>query len=339
MADPASGTEPHATEPHATDSHITLLSGPDASLLADAVSAAVADAVGAADAQDVVTVLTGDEYSVIDVANAASMAPFLSDFRVVVARGLNRFNTQDLAPLLTYLEAPLRTTRLVLEWGSGAVAPKLRTAVQAAGGDVRTTAPPRGRDRTHWIDEQFRLAQLRLTPAAASAVEEHLGDNLSRVTGLTATLNAVYGNDARLDTHDVVGYLGAAGDLPPWDLTDAIDRGDIAGALGVLERMWAAQRVAHQIMATLMTHYLRALRLDGSGVRDQKVAAQLLGGTAFSAKKSLDLAGRLGHAKLVRMLRLLTVADQDIRGRSGLPDTTVIEVLVGRLAAVAGARR
>ncbi len=316
--------------------HITLLSGPDASLVADAVAAAVADAVGTADAQEVVTALAGDEYTVTDVANAAAMAPFLAEFRVVVARGLNRFATKDLAPLLAYLEAPLATTKLVLEWGSGAVAPKLRTAVQSAGGEVVATAPPKGRDRTNWIDEQFRLAQLRLTPAATSAIEMHLGDNLSRVTGLIAMLRATYGADVRLDEADVVGYLGAAGDLPPWDLTDAIDRGDITSALGVLLRMWNAQRAPHQVMATLMTHYLRALRLDGTGVRTQQAAAQLLGISAFPARKSLDVATRLGHHKLARSLDLLIAADQDIRGRSGLADTTVIEVLVGRLATLGG---
>lgn len=313
---------------------ITLLSGPDSSLLADAVASAVSDAVGAANSQEVVTVLSGDDYTVTDVANAAAMAPFLTDFRVLVVRGLNRFKTADLAPLLAYLEDPLPTTKLVLEWGSGAVAPKLRTAVQAVGGDLVATAPPRGRERANWIDEQFRLAQLRLTPGAASAVDSHLGDNLSGVTGLIATLRATYGTDVRLDEGDVAGYLGTAGDLPPWDLTDAIDRGDITGALRVLGRMWNAQRAPHQVMATLMTHYLRALRLDGSGVRNQQAAAKLLEITAFGAKKSLDVATRLGHHKLVRSLDLLTAADQDIRGKSGLADVVVMEILVGRLAAL-----
>ena len=52
----------------------------------------------------------------------------------------------------------------------------------------------------------------------------------------------------------------------PWELTDAIDRGDTETALVTLRRMLrAGDRHPLQLMATLHNHYLRMLRLDGAG--------------------------------------------------------------------------
>ena len=60
------------------------------------------------------------EYSLDTLLASAQTVPFLSDKRVVVRRDLGRFSKKDtIEPLLTYLENPLSTTRLVLVWEKG----------------------------------------------------------------------------------------------------------------------------------------------------------------------------------------------------------------------------
>ena len=66
--------------------------------------------------------------------------------------------------------------------------------------------------------------------------------------------------------------------MPPWDLTDAIDRGDTAMALALLQRMMGAgDRHPLQVMAILHGHYARLLALDGADARDEATAAAVLG--------------------------------------------------------------
>ena len=68
------------------------------------------------------------------------------------ARGVGRFNADELTPLLTYLERPLDTTELVLVAGGGRLAKKLTDAVKAGGGHVVNTSPPnRAKDRQQWV--------------------------------------------------------------------------------------------------------------------------------------------------------------------------------------------
>ena len=75
----------------------------------------------------------GDEVDLATVADSCATPPFLSARRIVVVRDVGRFSTDEVAPLLAYLEDPLPTTVLILVAGGGAVAPKLAAAVKAHG--------------------------------------------------------------------------------------------------------------------------------------------------------------------------------------------------------------
>src|SRR5205814_3172655 len=102
---------------------------------------------------------------------------------------------------------------------------------------------------------------------------------------------------ASLGSEEVAPFLGEAGGVAPWELTDAIDRGDTEGALEVLHRMsGAGQRHPLVVMGTLHRHYAAMLRLDGAPVHAQADAAALLGTrTTFVAGKALREARRLGR--------------------------------------------
>ena len=55
--------------------------------------------------------------------------------------------------------------------------------------------------------------------------------------GLLEALSAAYGAGARISVEDLEPYLGEAGSVPRYELTDAISRGEPSAAPGVLHRM------------------------------------------------------------------------------------------------------
>ncbi len=332
-----------------------LVKGNDETLVSRATTDAVGDLVGAGDASLMVEELTEDHYrlenddfSIARLVDAAQTPPFLTERRVVVGRHLGRFTKgADVEPLVSYLEQPLPSTDLVLVWERG-VNPKHdrlgampKPLVEALGKvDARTveTAIPSGRNASAWLDRQLKQASVDLTPAAARHLADHLGEERSRVLNLLDTLAAVHGSGARLDVDDIAPYLGDSGDVPPWELTDAIDSGRIDEALDKLHRMIeSGDRHPLQIMATLQTHYLRMLRLDGAEVAGEKQAAQLLGmkGSTYPAKKALAQSRKLGSERISQAVHLLAGADRGLRGETGWPPPLVMEVLVARLANLA----
>jgi DNA polymerase-3 subunit delta len=155
---------------------------------------------------------------------------------------------------------------------------------------------------------------------------------------LVDLLRSTYGTASKLGVAEIEPFLGDDGGTPPWELTDAIDRGDRATALALLQRMLGpGDRHPFQVLATLHSHVTRILRLDGADVTGEAQAAQLLGlkGSTFPAKKALGQARKLGHDRIVRMVDLLAEADLDLRGGKAWPDQLVLEVLVARLATMA----
>jgi DNA polymerase-3 subunit delta len=272
--------------------------------------------------------------SLTALVDAAQTPPFLTDRRVVVGRDLDVFTRKDqVAPLVNYLADPLPTTSLVLVWSGGRIPKAVTDAVKASGGEVLDPTP--GRQLAGWVDEQLAVADLELDRAARQRLVDWLGDDPQRLVGVIETLTGSFGGGARLSAGDVEPFLGEAGGVPPWELTDAIDRGDIGGALDKLHRMLqGGERHPLQVMATLHGQYARMLALDGAPVGGEKDAARLLGmkGSTFPARKALSQARKLGHDRIARAMDLLAAADLDLRGGKAWPEALVIEVLVARLA-------
>lgn len=317
-----------------------LVRGDDPALVAQAARSLVERLVGGLDPSLVVEEHgTGDELDVGAVVDACTTAPFLVARRVVVVRDAGRMTAADAGRLVESLRDPLSNVHLVLVGGGGTVPQALSKAVSAVG-EVLDASAGRGRERGRWMAAQLRNAPVRLEPAAARRLEEHLGEDLGRLEGLLDALASGFGPGSSVSAGDLEPFLGEAGAVPPWDLTDAVDAGDVSGALKVLHRMLlAGGRPAPVILATLHNHFSAILRLDGADVVSPEDAAALLEArSTFVAKKALDRAQRLGGERIGQAMDLLAGADLDLKGRTGLPPELVLEILVARLARLARSR-
>jgi len=321
---------------------VYLLTGDDESLLLSAVGDLVRTLVGDDDRSLMVDDFDSAEYELASVVDAAQTPPFLTERRVVVARGVGRFTADDVAPLVGYLLDPQPSTDLVLTGGGGRMPKSLTDAIKKAGATTIDTAPPtRARERAGWFDEQVKASGLQLDGAALQMLAEWLGEDAGRVQGIIDTLRATYGTGDTLRPSDVSPFLGDAGGVPPWDLTDAIDRGDTTRSLQLLHRMMrAGERHPLQVMSILHGHYVKILCLDGVDARDEASAAAAMGiKPGFPAKKALDQYRRLGGGGVSRAIGLLAQADLDLRGAKEWPEELVMEVLVARLSRLGPARR
>jgi len=319
-----------------------LITGDDESLLLTAIGDLVKKLVGDGDRTLMVDDFDSEDFEMRVVVDAAQTSPFLTDKRVVVARGVGRFNADDVAPLVAYLGDPLPTTDLVLVGGGGRMPKALTDALKASKATTIDTAPPsRARERSGWFDEQIKAAGLKLDGQAVQLLAGWLGEDAGRLQGILDTLRSTYGDSKTLRAVDVSPFLGDAGGIPPWDLTDAIDRGDTTVSLQLLHRMMrAGERHPLQVMSILHGHYSKLLTLDGSGARDEASAAAAMGiKPGFPAKKAFDQYRKMGGGGVTRAIGLLAQADLDLRGAKEWPEELVMEVLVARLSRLAGSGR
>lgn len=314
-----------------------FVKGDDPTLLADEVHRLMKEQAG--DDPMAVEDLSGEDVEVSQIVDACNTPPFLAERRVVVVRDVGRFTADSLEPLTAWLKDPLPTTALILTAGGGQVSQRLVNAVKKVGTVVDTSAGT-GRARTTWLVDRLKQAPVKLDAAAGDLLGRHLGEDVGRLTSLLDALAAAYGEGAKLGVEEIEPFLGEAGGVAPWDLTDAIDRGDTAAALALLHRMMGAgDRHPLVVMATLHRHFAAMLRLDGADVTTEQQAAQLLGMAPFPAKKALNQLRKIGSANVARAITLLADADLDLRGVQSWPDRLVMEVLVARMSRLGATRR
>lgn len=279
----------------------------------------------------------GREAVVAAAIGAAQSPPFMTARRIVLLRDYEHLTTDEVAPILAYLADPLDTTDLVLvAGGGGRVVKGLTDAIKHG-----RTVGPESEKTLDVLQAATDAAGIRLDGRAAAMVTEHLGEDAGRVGALVEVLASTFGEGARLGVEEVEPYLGEAGSVPAYTLTNAIEQGDTAGALAILERLLTVTsprqpKPMHplQVLGLLTARYRRLLRLDDPAITTEAQAHAALGGkgSTFPAKKALEAVRGLGSDGLRRAVDLLHRADLELKGASALDPQASIEVLVARLA-------
>lgn len=318
---------------------VVLVDGTDPTLVAEAVGNLIDDLVGDSDRTLAVEDFGGGEVDLAAVADGCATPPFLVERRIVVVRDVGRFTTDELAPLLGYLDDPLDTTTLVLVAGQGATAAKVTAVVKAKGHVLGAKVD--SKQAGDWMKSRLRDAPVTLDAQAAALMKDHFGEDVSRLVPLLEVLAAAFGEGAKLNGTDIEPYLGDAGSVTPWTFTDAIDAGRTEDALSAMRRMLrAGDRHPLEVFAMIRSHVVARMRVDGPAIRTEAEAAAALGiasgRSTYPAKKALQATRRWGSEGVAQAVALVADAEVDLKGASAWPGDAVLEVLVARLCRLAG---
>ena len=271
------------------------------------------------------------------VLNAAATPPFMTSRRIVVLRDVGLLAAAEVEPLVRALEDLLPTTELVLVAGGGRTPKALDDVVKRAGA-VHAPAAMKPADV---LARELDRADIALQADATKAVLAHVANDAGLLPALVVTLAGAYGPGTSLRAEQVEPYLSGGGSIPVWDLTNAIEKGDVAAALVALHAMLTVTsptqpRPMHplQVLGLLHSQYRKLLALDDPEVRTAEDAAAALGGRTSpnAARFRLRQARALGSDGLRQALDHLARADLDLKGERAIPEDVVMEVLVARLA-------
>ena len=224
----------------------------------------------------------------LGLVDAAQTPPLFTDVRVVLGRITEKRERGELVqPLVDYLAGPAAVVparpRVARQGAQGARPRRSPRSVARS-----STPAPGARSGSGWRSTWPTPAS-RSTARVASRLVTWVGDEPSRLLGLLDLLRSTYGPGAKITAAEIEPFLGDDGGVPPWDLTDAIDRGDRAAALELLQRMIGqGDRHPFQVLGTLHSHFARMLRLDGAEVTGEK-----RGGRA-ARPQGLDVPGQEG---------------------------------------------
>jgi len=337
------------------DDITVVITGSDPTIVSDAVHTAIDILLGDTDASLALEefALKGSdvdddqESSVISrVIDAINTPPFLVPRRVVVLRDAGSLNKADTEALLRWHQSPTPGVALVVA-GSG-----IRTdnpLAKAASKFFNTTVSSFGKNRLDFVVAKFEEIGVNANAVVLKAVADRLGEDVARAESLARTLVSLYGSSPLKFEH-IEPYLGEAGAVTDWDLTDAIDAGRVTPAITAARRMLdSREKVGVQLVGLLQRHYLKMVKLSESTASTKEEAALIVGGSPFPAGKALAMARALGRDGLTRAIDLVAAADYDLKGGVSYggkneddidqTDLTVVEILVARLTKMSESAR
>jgi DNA polymerase III subunit delta len=279
--------------------------------------------------EDATETLNASESSGEDAAASCNaLGLFAVERRLVVVEQVERWKAADVKAVQEYLRKPAPTSVLALLGEEVKRDSALAKAVAKAGElliyDIPTT---RGRkaDLPKWVEQQFRERGIVIDHDAARALVELAGDNADELATEVDKLTT-WAAGERIGEREVAELVPARADAPPFDLTDAWGRRDVAAVLAaserIVERSGDAPRDVFLRIAALVTNHVTRVRecqaLDAEGV-PPAAAADRLKRNRFYVQKLYEQAHNFSEEELGDAVIRLARLDLALKGGSKLP--------------------
>jgi DNA polymerase-3 subunit delta len=279
--------------------------------------------------EDATETLNASESSGEDAAASCNaLGLFAVERRLVVVEQVERWKAADVKAVQEYLRKPAPTSVLALLGQEVKRDSALAKAVAKAGEvliyDIPTT---RGRkaDLPKWVEQQFRERGIVIDHEAARALVELAGDNADELATEVDKLTT-WAAGERIGEREVAELVPARADAPPFDLTDAWGRRDVAAVLAaserIVERSGDSPRDVFLRIAALVTNHVTRVRecqaLDAEGV-PPAAAADRLKRNRFYVQKLYEQAHNFSEEELGDAVIRLARLDLALKGGSKLP--------------------
>jgi DNA polymerase-3 subunit delta len=275
----------------------------------------------------------GDRATYAAVIEDLTTLPFLARRRLVVIDRADPFVTLHRAALEAYVAKPSATGVLVLDvttWPSNTRLAKALTGNATV--VCNTPKVPRLADWcVGWAADQHGKT---LTADAARLLVDLVGPEMGQLDQELAKLAAYAGGHARIDAQAVDRLVGNSREENIWKIFEAIGSGQPGAALTILARLFDQGEAPMRLLGAFSMQLRRlaqAATLNAQG-KSLSAALELAGVPPYAVKGCEQQLRHLGRRRADRIYDLLLETDLGLKGSSQLPERTVLERLVVRLA-------
>ena len=284
-----------------------------------------------------------------DVAAACNaLGLFTVERRLVVVDSVERWKADDVKAVAEYLARPAPTTVLTLVGDEVKKDSALAKAVAKAGKVLVYDIPTKGRgsraDLPKWVEQQFHERGIQVDRDAARALVELVGENADEILTEVDKL-ATWAAGEAIHEREVADLVPARAEIPPFDLTDAWGRRDVAAVLAaserLVERSGDAPRDVLLRTSGLLTNHVSRVRecqaMDAEGIPPSAGAARLKR-SPYYVRKLYEQARNFSSDELGDAVVRLAELDWALKGGSKLPGElvfarTLVEITRGEAAA------
>ena len=169
------------------------------------------------------TILFGSDVTASQIVDAAKRYPMMAEYQVLIVKEAQ--NIKNTEPLERYMKAPMPSTILVMCHKNGKIDGRKQAYVKAVreAGVLFESKKLYDRELPTFIEKYLQARGASIDPKSTQLIADHIGADLSRLTGeLDKVLLSLPQEDRRVTPQVVEDQIGVSKDFNGFELRDAI---------------------------------------------------------------------------------------------------------------------
>lgn len=252
------------------------------------------------------TVFYGRDADWAAVMNACKRYPMFAEKQVVLLKEAQLM--KDIERLEAYVAAPLSSTIFIVAYKGKTLdkRTKLNKLLQS-NAEVFQSDKVRDYKMHEWIGELVKAKGFTITPKCISLLEEHIGNDLSRIANEIDKLSLNLGGKKNIVEDDIETYIGISKEYNVFELQDAVAKKDLAKAMKIISYFESNPKAAPIQLAlpTLYAFVSRAYTSFGMADKSDQALKQLFYFNPVSVQLGKTMIKNYGYEGIEKLLLLL----------------------------------
>lgn len=258
------------------------------------------------EAQFNLTVFYGRDADWAAVINACRRYPMFAERQVVLLKEAQFM--KDIEKLEGYMTAPLTTTVLIIGYKGKTFdkRTKLYKVLQSHAEILSTKKIPDGKMQ-EWIIELAKSKGYGIRPKSAALLEEHIGNDLSRIANEIDKLSVNLQDKKTIDEDDIEKYIGISKEYNVFELQAAIAKKDLARSVKIINYFEANPKAAaiQMVLPALYAYFSKVYTAFGMKDTSDAALKPLFYFNPVAVSQAKDAMKNYGYAGVERILLLM----------------------------------
>lgn len=252
------------------------------------------------------TIFYGKDADWAAVINACKRYPMFADRQVVLLKEAQHM--KDIEKLESYVESPLNSTIFVVGFKSKPLDKRTKLSKLIAKNAETFTSVKIKDDKIHnWIADLIKTKGLSMSSKAISLLEEHVGNDLSRIVNEIDKLLLNLGTKKDINEDDIEKYIGISKEYNVFELLAAISKKDLAKAIRIFNYFESNPKAVPIQMAlpALYAHFSKVYAVYGMNDKSDAALKPFFYYNPNSLKQAHDMMKNYGYPGIEKILLLL----------------------------------
>ncbi|HOK50805.1 MAG TPA: DNA polymerase III subunit delta [Bacteroidales bacterium] len=257
----------------------------------------------------------GKDSDIVNIINTARRYPMSSNYQVVIIKEAQEL--KDISKLLFYLEKPMPSTILVVNYKYGKIASNTKLYKALNQHVLREFSKIKDYQLAAWITQYLTEQHYSIAPDAAELLADCIGNNLSQIVHELEKLFLLLPPGVNKITRDhIEKNIGISKDFNVYELEKAIGQKNVVRA-NMIARYFASNPKSHPLVVTigsLFNYFSRLLLCHSVNPKTKESIASALGINPIIANEYLLASRNYPLGKVVRVISMLREYDMKSKG-------------------------